>query len=483
MRARNFTPLLLIITGVISVFASCKKSSSGGGNGGGITPPVTGTPVAYWVTKGDKSALVQSQTDPLSLLDVNNVFPLIEVDSSQAFQTVDGFGYTLTGGSAYLINRMDAASKAALLTELFGTGGTNLGISCLRVSIGASDLSASVFSYNDLPAGQTDPTLAAFSLSQDTTDLIPLLKQILTINPNIKVMGSSWSAPVWMKSNTSSIGGNLQPAYYNVYAKYFVKYIQQMQARGIPVHSVTIQNEPQNGTNNPSMLMTAPQQTDFIKNHLGPAFQAAGVSTKIIIWDHNCDDPNYPISVLNDAAAKQYIDGSAFHLYAGDIGAMSTVYNAHPDKNVYFTEQWTSAGGSFNGDLVWHIKNVMVGSMRNRSKITLEWNLASDLSNGPRTPGGCATCQGALTITGSSVIRNVSYYIVAHLSRFVPPGSVRIGSSVAINLPNVAFKTPDGKKVLVVVNEGTTAQGFNITYKGKKAFTSLVAGAVGTYTW
>lgn len=452
------------------------------------TPPpvVVPTPVNdmdLWLTKANQSVLLQKQTGVLSFGSVANSYPYLDVDSSTAYQSIDGFGYTLTGGSAFLINNMPASAKAGLLDELFGTGAASIGVSFLRISIGASDLSQFVFSYNDMPAGQTDPTLANFSLSKDTVDLIPLLKQILTINPAIKIMGSPWSAPVWMKDNGNSIGGSLQPQYYAAYANYLVKYVQQMQAKGIPIHSITIQNEPENGGNNPSMLMTATQQATFVKNNLGPAFQAAGLATKIIVFDHNCDNPNYPISILNDPAAKPYVDGAAFHLYSGNISAMSNVNAAHPDKNLYFTEQWTSSTGSFSGDLAWHIRNVMVGATRNWSRVALEWNLANDPSFGPHTAGGCTQCKGALTINGSAVTRNVSYYIVAHASKFVPAGSVRISSGLVANLPNVAFKTPSGKKVLIVLNDNSSAIGFNIRYKGKWVAASLDAGAVGTYVW
>jgi len=462
------------------LFGDCSKSSS---NSPAPTPtPTPGTnDVEMWLTKGDQSMLLQKQTDVLSFGTTTNAFPNINVDSSTAYQSVDGFGYTLTGSSAYLMNAMGASQTAGLLSDMFGS--TGIGVSYIRVSMGASDLSPAVFSYNDMPAGQTDPSLTNFSLSKDTVDLIPILKQVLQINPNIKILASPWSAPVWMKTNNSSIGGSLQTQYYPAYAQYFVKYIQQMQAKGITVHAVTVQNEPEHGGNNPSMLMTAAQQADFVKNHLGPAFQSAGISTKIIVWDHNCDNPNYPITIMNDAAAKAYVDGAAFHLYAGDISALSTVHNAHPDKNLYFTEQWTGSTGSFSGDLSWHVKNVIIGSMRNWSKNALEWNLANDPSYGPHTPGGCTECKGAVTISGSNYSRNVSYYIIAHASKFVPQGSVRIASDVVTNLPNVAFKTPSGKKVLIVVNESSAAQGFNIKYKNKWVFTSLAAGAVATYVW
>lgn len=473
--------VLLISLATLFVCGDCSNKTDD-------TPPpiVAPTPtndMDLWLTKANQSVLLQKQTGVLSFGSTTNSYPYLDVDSSTSYQSIDGFGYTLTGGSAFLINNMPASAKAGLLDELFGTGTASIGVSFLRISIGASDLSQFVFSYNDMPAGQTDPTLANFSLSKDTVDLIPLLKQILTINPAIKIMGSPWSAPVWMKDNGSSVGGSLQPQYYAAYANYLVKYVQQMQAKGIPIHSITIQNEPENAGNNPSMLMTATQQATFVKNNLGPAFQAAGLTTRIIVFDHNCDNPNYPISILNDPAAKPYVDGAAFHLYSGNISAMSNVNAAHPDKNLYFTEQWTSSAGSFGGDLAWHIRNVMVGATRNWSRVALEWNLANDPSFGPHTPGGCTQCKGALTINGSAVTRNVSYYIIAHASKFVPTGSVRISSGLVANLPNVAFKTPTGKKVLIVLNDNTSAFGFNIRYKGKWVAASLDAGAVGTYVW
>ena len=192
-----------------------------------------------------------------------------------------------------------------------------------------------------MPLGQTDITLANFNLTADQAAMIPLLKQILQINRNIKLLATPWSAPVWMKDNNSTIGGSLNPLYYQAYANYFVRYIQAMKAEGIPVYAITPQNEPLNPNNNPSLVMTAAQEATFIKNNLGPAFATAGITTKIIGYDHNCDRPDYPLDVLNDAAVRQYIDGSAFHLYAGDISALSQVHNAWPTKNIYFTEQYT----------------------------------------------------------------------------------------------------------------------------------------------
>lgn len=472
-----FKQMLLLSSPLL--FWSCSKNNTDGTGTSPVTP--AGETVYRWVTNGDQSLLLNKQSVVLNTGTPSNTFTMIDVDTATVYQTIDGFGYTLTGGSATLINQMTASAKATLLNELFGNDESSIGVSYLRISVGASDLNSRVFSYNDLPAGQTDPELSRFSLSEDTVDLIPVLKQILAINPNIKIMSSPWSPPVWMKDNQNSIGGSLLPAYYSVYAKYLVKYIQEMKAKGITPDALTIQNEPQHGGNNPSMLMSALQQADFIKNHLGPQFRTAGITTKIVIWDHNCDHPEYPITVLNDPQAKQYIDGSAFHLYNGDISALSQVKNAHPDKSLYFTEQWTGKNGSFDGDLKWHVKNVIIGSVKNHSKVALEWNLANDPNYGPHTPGGCTECKGALTVSGSTVTRNVGYYIVAHASKFVPAGSVRIFSTDAGNIYTAAFITPAGKKVIITMNNGAAEESFNIRLNGRWLQSKLLPGAVASF--
>lgn len=469
--------LSLLLMSSFFLFGVCNKKTTD------TTIPASAGSVEVWMTRASGTMLFERQVQTISFTTGLTPAPAVEIDTATQFQTVDGFGYTLTGSSAYLLNRMGAAARATVLKEFFGTGTTDLGVSYLRVSVGASDLSPAVFSYNDLAPGQTDPTLSQFSLAADTVDLIPVLKEILQLNPSIKIMGSPWSAPVWMKSNGSSIGGSLLPTYYSSYAQYFVKYINAMKAKGITIDAITIQNEPEHGGNNPSMLMTAPEQADFVKNHLGPAFRNAGITTKIIVWDHNCDNPNYPITVMNDPAAKAFIDGAAFHLYAGNVGALSGVKAAHPDKNLYFTEQWTGSNGNFGGDLLWHMKNVIIGTMRNWSRVALEWNLANDPSFGPHTPGGCTECKGAVTIDGAAYTRNVSYYIIAHASKFVVPGSVRINTNDVAGIAQVAFQRPDGKKVLIAVNESNNASTFSILYKNQKAVHTLPAQSVATYIW
>ncbi|HJV77905.1 MAG TPA: glycoside hydrolase family 30 beta sandwich domain-containing protein [Paludibacter sp.] len=443
---------------------------------------ITKSNVDCWLTSPSNSLYLKKQKDILNFSAVLNSNPSITVDSLTKYQTMDGFGFAMTGGSAFLINKLAATDKSNLVKELFSNDSTAIGTSYLRISLGASDLSSSVFSYDDIDPSKVDTTLQYFSIKPDSTDLIPVLKSVVAINPNIKILASPWSAPAWMKTNKSAKGGSLKQEFFGVYARYFVKYIQAMKAQGIAIDAITIQNEPLNPDNNPSMYMTAVDQALFVKNYLGPEFAKASITTKIILYDHNCDMYSYPLTVLNDPDARKYSDGSAFHLYGGNIVALTTVHNAYPDKNVYFTEQWVGAPGNFAEDLKWHVKNLIIGAPRNWSKNVIEWNLASDPNYYPHTDGGCGTCLGALTI-GNNVSRNVAYYIIGHASKFVPMGSVRIESSVVTNLPNVAYLTPTGKKVLIVLNESNSTQTFNIQFNKKIVTHNLVAGAVATYVW
>ncbi len=433
----------------------------------------------YVTTTNQQKVLYKTELND-SGKQINDARQVIEIDPSKTFQTIDGFGFTLTEASAFLINRMPQAPREKLLRELFGTGADAASISYLRIGMGATDLSTKVYSYDDLLPGETDPQLRRFSLAQDTVDMIPLLKAILRINPKISIMATPWSPPAWMKDNNSTIGGRLLSKYYPVYARYFVEYIRQMKSEGIRIDAVTIQNEPQNAHNNPSLKMEAAEQADFIRDHLGPAFRRNGITTKIIIWDHNCDMPEFPLSVLADRKANPYIDGSAFHLYGGQPEAMSKVRDAYPDKNIYFTEQWTGSKGDFGGDLLWHFKNVLIGSLRNWSRTVLEWNLANDSGFGPHTPGGCSECKGALTIDGSAIQKNVSYYVVAHASKFIPPGSVRIASSGVPGIASVAFQTPEGKIVLLLMNDSGKIQKVGIKAAEQQVQLELQSGLVAT---
>lgn len=434
--------------------------------------------VTPFITSGDQTRLLQQQAAVSFGTNSGTNPSTVAVNAGTTYQTMDGFGYTLTEGSAEVISGMAATQQNQLLNDLYNPN-TGLNASVIRISIAASDLSNSSYSYNETSG---DTNMNNFSLNgPDLTYLIPIIKKIQLINPNIKILATPWSAPRWMKTNGSWIGGSLQTQYYAAYAKYFVKYIAAMQAQGIPIWGITPQNEPENPHNEPSMLMNSTEQKNFINQQLGPQLAAAGYGgVKIIAFDHNCDNTAYPIDVLNNSS---YVDGAAFHLYLGNISAMSTVRNS-TNKNVYFTEQYTGSGGSFGGDFGWHMQNVVIGSTNNWSKTVLEWNAANNSSLGPRTPGGCNTCLGAITVNNStSYTKNVAYYIIGQISKYVKPGAVRIGSSSTNgSILSVGFKNPDGSTALVIYNSG----GSNTikVVSGSSAFNYTVPGSSAvTFTW
>jgi len=441
--------------------------------------------VQFWLTTPDRSAVLTLQEAPLHFSAAGNAIPTIDVNDMQKFQSIDGFGFAMTGGSAQLLMRMAPALRAALLKELFNTKGGGVGVSYLRVSIGSSDMNDHVYSYDDVAEGQTDEKLTRFNLAPDRVDVIPVLKEILAIKPEVKILGSPWSAPAWMKTNHSAKGGYLEPEYYGPYADYLVKYIEGMKAEGIRIDAITVENEPLNPKNTPSMAMLAPQEDEFIAKYLAPAFKHAEVQTKILLYDHNPDVPSYPLSILADPAAGKYVDGTAFHLYGGDVGMFSKVHDEYPNKNLYMTEQSvTGASGDGPFDIAEPVRGVLIGAIRNWSRNVLLWNLAADPKYGPHTDnGGCTMCQGAITLDGNAVTRNVAYYAVAHFSKFVQPGSVRVGSNAMEQLSDVAFLTPDGKIVLVVSNTANFPKTFGVSYHGKAFTTTLPAESVGTYVW
>jgi O-glycosyl hydrolase len=434
--------------------------------------------VTPWMTTGDQSILLQQQSNVSFGANSGTSASTITVNTGTTYQTMDGFGYTLTQGSAEVISGLASAQQNALLNEIYNPT-TGLNANVVRISIAASDLSNSSYSYNET-AG--DVNMTNFSLSgPDATYLIPILKKILAINPNIKILATPWTAPRWMKTNNSWIGGSLQTQYYNAYAKYFIKYFDAMKAQGINIWGITPQNEPENAGNEPSMLMNSTEQKNFINQQLGPQMATAGYgSVKIIAFDHNCDNPNYAIDVLNNSS---YVEGAAFHKYAGDISAMTTVHNA-TNKNVYFTEQYTGPG-NFSGDFAWHMLNVVIGSTNNWSKAVLEWNVANNPSLGPRTPGGCTSCLGAITINSStSYTRNVAYYIIGQISKFVDPGALRVGTSSSnASIISAGFRNPDGSVALIVHNQGLTSSTIKVV-SGSSAFNYVIpSSSAVTFNW
>lgn len=452
-------------------------------------PPIDSIIAQVYLTRGDQGKLFSKEGNLMIRTNSSTNWPVITIDTAVTFQTIEGYGAALTGSSSYLLNqKMNASSRDALLKDLFDPE-TGIGLSYLRLTMGASDFSLNNFSYDDIPAGSTDYNLEKFSLNQDTVDVIPMAKEVIKIFPEITFMGSPWSPPAWMKTNGSMIGGKLKPEAYSVYADYFVRYIQAMSTHGIRIDAITPQNEPLHSTATyPCMDMQPNEQLEFIKSHLGPKFKTANLSSKIIIYDHNWDRPDYPITILNDAEAKQYIAGSAFHAYGGEVTAMSLVHDRHPDKGLYFTEisggRWAP---NFSDNLMWNMKNILIGTARNWSKNALFWNLALDENDGPKN-NGCGDCRGVVIINSSSgqVTKNVEYYSLAHFSKFVRPGAIRISTAVPRTLPEinaVAFYNTDGSKVIIALNEGSTEKVFSVKQGNNNFSYTLPAKSVTTIVW
>ncbi|GAA4187643.1 ricin-type beta-trefoil lectin domain protein [Streptosporangium oxazolinicum] len=446
-----------------------------------VAPAQAAAPTAnVWVTTADGGKLLQQQPAVTFGADSGSA-STIDVSDAAAYQTMDGFGASFTDSSAWLVaNRLSTGQRAALMDKLFDRG-SGIGLSLLRQPMGTSDFALSNYTYDDSCCD-----LGGFSIDHDRSAIIPVLKQAKSRNADLKIMGTPWSPPAWMKTNNSLVGGKLRTDRYAAFADYFVKYAQAYAAEGLPIYAVTLQNEPHHEAPYASMRMEPGEQAAVVKNHLGPAFAAAGLSTKIIAWDHNWDEPNYPIEVLNDAGAKRYLAGSAFHCYAGDVGAQSAVHNAHPDRDIWFTE---CSGGNwatdFGANLKWNLQNLVIGATRNWAKGVTLWNMALDQNNGP-TNGGCTTCRGVVTIDNNSgnVAYNVEYYVLGHVSKFVVPGARRIDSSTyAGDLESVAFKNPDGSIALLALNAGSSGKAFKVRWKGQSFTYTLPAGAAGTFTW
>lgn len=467
------TKLTYLLLALVLIFMACERTTINN-----HSPFSLGESYISSVDQANKFTKVRTGSSTKTSID-----NIIEVDISKQYQSMDGFGFSLTGGSAQHFTAMSNSARTNLLNELFSTTDDGIGVSYLRISIGASDLDEKAFSYNDIRKGTEDLKLDKFSIKEDENDLIPILKEIISINPDIGIMASPWSPPAWMKSNGNTKGGSLKRKYFDAYANYFVKYIRAMASHGILIDAITVQNEPLHPGNNPSLYMTPEDQTEFVKNSLGPAFHDESITTKIVIYDHNADRIDYPMVILDDTVARKYIDGSAFHLYGGEINNLSELHDAHPDKNIYFTEQWIGAPGNFREDIPWHMRNLIIGASRNWSKTVLEWNLSSDSLLQPHTLGGCTKCLGALTIDGDDVIRNSAYYIIAHASKFVRPGSKRIYSSNNELLPNVAFITPDKEIVLIVLNDSGMNQTFGIEIEGETFNYYLDSGTTVTYVF
>lgn len=458
------------------------------------TPPAvagSGTAVQAWLSTNDGRQRMQPLPD--AGIDAGAA-PMvhIEVDPAHRFQRMVGFGAALTDASAWLLARqMSPSQRGDLLRELFGREDDGIGLDFTRLTIGASDFSRHHYSYDDMPPGRVDPELVHFSIAPARGEVIPVLREALAINPRLQVMASPWSAPGWMKTSDSLVQGTLWPEYYGAFARYLLAYVDAMDAEGIPLFALTLQNEPAFEPGDyPGMRLGPRARASIIGHYLGPLLERRrerGAPAPLLLeWDHNWDKPGQPLAVLADPLAAPHVAGVAWHCYGGDVSAQSQVHDAYPELDTYLTE---CSGGDWepvrSGGLVQQARSLVVETTRNWARGVLFWNLALDPDNGPHK-GGCGTCRGLVTIApDGSFTRTDDYYALAHASRFVRQGAWRIGSSEAhADVANVAFENADdGSRVLLVVNSATAPRGIQVE-GGGTSFSSVLPGtSVATFVW
>ncbi|MDQ1484544.1 MAG: glucosylceramidase, partial [Actinomycetota bacterium] len=468
------------------------------------------TSAHVWITTPDKAYLL-TDAGTVNFSSATPTAPTVTVDPTRTFQTMTGFGGSITDSSASVLYQLSDATRAATMRDLFDPVAGD-GLSFLRQPIGASDfVVGAAYTYDDIPAGQTDYSQAHFTVAHDQPQILPLLRQAKALNPRLTVMATPWSPPAWMKTGGSLVGGRLidDPRIYRSYALYLVKFVQAYRAAGVPIDLLSVQNEPQNRTPNayPGTDLSAAQEEKVIAV-LGPMLREQGLRTKILAYDHNwsehpndiassppdevSDANNYPQEVLASAAGR-WVAGTAYHCYYGDPSAMTALHQQFPKKDIYFTECSGSQSGNpantFSDTLKWHARNLTIGTPRNWAKSVVNWNLALDQNGGPHN-GGCGTCTGIITVgSDGTVTRNAEYYNLGHLSRFVQPGAVHIASTsfgtTGWNgqIMDVAFRNPDGSTVLVAHNENDNPSTFSVTENGQSFDYTLPGGALATFVW
>lgn len=458
-----------------------------------VTAAVSAQTVSVWLTNDNQKTKLAQQSS-VSFASSSGSAPDVYVDETQSYQTVEGFGASFTDSAAYLLNEKVPSNKlGAVMTNLFSRT-SGIGISFIRNPMGASDIARYDYSYDDLSSGSTDPNLADFSIAHDLVDIVPLVKSAKQINPQLKIMANPWSPPGWMKTSGSMIGGSLLAADYSTLANYLVKYIQAYQAQGIPIDYISMQNEPLYVPSDyPGMCMpatttdttcgTSPtDETDQITSAL-TALNSAGLSTKILVYDHNWDRPDYPQAVLsnNTISGSSQIAGIAWHGYAGTPGAMNALHDSYPNLGEYETEH---SGGTWISDQVKQDFEEITQVMRNWGRSYVKWSLALDASRGPHT-GGCSTCNPLVTVseTNGAVTYDIEYYTLGQFSKFVQPGATRVYSSNALGFVSVAFKNPDDSKVLVVYNETRGPKSFQAVWGAQKFTYQLPSLSGATFTW
>jgi glucosylceramidase len=407
---------------------------------------------------------------------------VIAVDESQTYQQIEGFGASITDSTGYLLNQVaPAAQRDAAMNNLFTRTGNGIGLSFIRNPMGGSDISRTHYSFDD---GNADPTLANFSIQHDQADILPLTLKAKQLNPQLKIMANPWSPPGWMKSSGSMVKGTLLPTMYTPFANYFVKYIQAYKAAGVDIDYISLQNEPLfEPSNYPGMLMDGNTQTVVLRDYVLPALQTNNLSTKVLVYDHNWDGLAYPQTVFADASllASPQVAGIAWHGYGGVAGAMTVLQNQFPTKGQYMTEH---SGGTWVSNQQRSDFEEITLNMRNYAKAFVKWSLALNETHGPNL-GGCATCTPLVVVnsTTGAITYPIEFYTMGHFSKYVLPGATRVYSNNANGLVTSAFSNTDGSKALVVYNDSTTTQSFQVQWGAQSFAYTLPASAAATFTW
>ncbi|MEU0394403.1 ricin-type beta-trefoil lectin domain protein [Streptomyces sp. NPDC006208] len=413
----------------------------------------------------------------------------ITVDENTRYQTFTGGGASFTDTAAWLMKGSGALSQAtrdATMQKLFSpTDG--IGLSFVRNPMGGSDLARFGYTYDDMPAGQTDPTLSRFSIAHDLQDVLPLTKQAEQLNPALTVVASPWTAPAWMKDSGQLNGGWLKAENYGVYASYFVKYLQAWRDQGVPVDYVTAQNEPTCCGGYPSMSWNASGLAYFTRSELLPKLQSAGLPTKVLAHDWNWDTYDaYAAETVNDAAVRSHpnFGGIAWHGYGGNVSKQTDVHNQYPQLDAFQTEH---SGGTWIANQQREDMTNIIDYTRNWAKSVTKWSLAVDQNRGPHN-GGCGVCDGLVTVHNGDarhgqVDYTIEYYTMGHLTKFVKPGAHRIASTGSSAVPNVAWRNPDGSKALIAYNDSSDAQTMTVNWGGRRYTYALPGRTSATFTW
>ena len=438
-----------------------------------------------WLTTADETQKLARQPT-IAAVGSASGDEAVTIDTSKHFQKMHGFGAAMTDASAQLLSGLPDDKRKAIMAELFGRANDGLGLSFTRLTVGASDFSIHHYSYDDTPGNVPDPELRYFSIDPAKKYVLPRTREALAINPDLLVMISPWSAPAWMKTTKSLIKGQLVPQYYQPFANYLARTVEAFGREGVPVSMLTIQNEPDFEPDNyPGMRVNSPDRAVIIGRYVGPTFRARGLTTQILDYDHNWDDPQMPLTVLADPVARQYVSGVAWHCYEGDVPAQTPVHDAYPDKDAWETE---CSGGEWSPKyaevLAWMTDKLIIGASNNWARGSLLWNLALDPQHGPHT-GGCTDCRGVITIdpaTGA-ITRNVEYYVLGHASRFVLPGAYRVATSKrGDEVEAAAFLNRDGSRVAILHRKSGEGP-VSIAIDGERYAVAMPDGSVATLRW